>query len=213
MRSFIAVLPFVAGALAQADTTVREDYTLVPEISGSVTITSTFRYSNPATLQLTETDSNGVVTGLPDATVATQPAVVTTQPAVDTVPAGLTSAPVVATIPAGIIGTTVFTRNGTAGVYSYTVIGSNTSTTVIAGPAGISTTVGSSSVAAGTTGRNGQTTGGRRPTTTRGSGSEASASGSASGTAASSTDNAATSNMHLASGGLIGLAALFAALL
>lgn len=181
---------------------------LVPEISGSVTVTSTFRYSNPATAYLTQTNSDGVVTGQPTASAGTQPAVVTTQPAVDTVPAGLTTVPGVETIPAGVSGTRIITYNGTAGITSFTVVGSNTSTTVLGG--GVAT--GGSSGAAETTGRNGQTTGGRRPTGTNG-GSDAS--GSASGTASSSTstDNAAASNMHLASGGLIGLAALFAALL
>lgn len=163
-----------------------------------MTVTSTYYYSNPATKFLTKTNSDGVVTGMPSNPAATGTALVTTQPAV------VTAQPSVATIPAGLSGTYTLTYNGTAGLTSFTVIAQSTKTSILGGAAGISTVAGSSS--AGSNGHSPKTTGRGG----NGNGSGASASSSA---ASTSSTGAASPNMHLASGGLVGLAAFVAALL
>jgi hypothetical protein len=172
---------------------------LVPELSGSVTVTSTYKYSNPATKYLTETNSDGIVTGMPsNAGTAT---VVTGEPAV-------TSQPPVATIPAGISGTTVITINATAGLTSFT-ISAGKKTTQILGGADVSTAGGSSGGASGTGGGNNpQHTG-----SGNGNGNGNGGSGSSASASSSSTGAAAVATAQLASAGMIGLGAFFAALL
>jgi hypothetical protein len=178
---------------------------LVEVLSGSVTVTSTFRYSNPATKYLTETNSEGVVTGMPEntATNGMDTAVVTAQPPV-------------ATIPAGISGTTVIYYNASTGLTSFTVDGQSTTTNIIGEAGGVSTTAGpfSSSAAGGSptggSGNNGGGNGGNG----NGNGNGGNGGGSPTGAAAaSSSTGAAVSNAQIASAGIFGLGAFFAALL
>lgn len=119
----------------------------------------------------------------------------------------VTAQPPVATIPAGISGTLVITYNGTAGITSFTVDGSESTTEVLGGAAGISTTLASSAFPSSGNGGNGN---GGNGNGGNGNGNGGSASQSA---AATSSTGAANSNMQLASGGLVGLAAFIAALL
>ena len=165
----------------------------MPELSGSVTITSTYTYSNPATKFLTETNSAGVVTGLPGQ--SGQPEAVTSQPAV------VTSQPPVATLPAALpSGYNTIYLNVSSHLTSITV-SAGKSTTTILGDADVSTV-----------GPGGHQTGGAgRPhggSPTHGGQQASSASASA-----SSTETGAASNMKVASAGMLGLGALFAALL
>lgn len=77
---FLTLLPIALAALVSAQDT---------------NVTSSVPYSNPATTLLTQTDSNGVITGQP-----AQPTIITSQPA------GVTTQPSVALVPAGFQGTT-----------------------------------------------------------------------------------------------------------
>lgn len=116
------------------------------------------------------------------------PTLVTSQPAVATIPAGLPS------------GTTVITYNGTSGVTSFTVSVGKSTTTVLGGNhAG--TTSGSVFIPAGQTNKH--------HATGTGSGS----SGTQTGSAAASSSSGAAGNVKVASAGIFGLGAIFAALL
>ncbi|KAI1361978.1 hypothetical protein F5Y08DRAFT_342079 [Xylaria arbuscula] len=124
MRSFaILAAPLLAGvALAQDDnlhtTVLTIGYT--NSVGSAVTATTTYvyEYSNPATTLLTQTNSDGIITGLPSEAETSQPAVVTSQPAV------VTSIPDVATIPAGLpVGTTTIAQGNSSFVIS---VGSST---------------------------------------------------------------------------------------
>jgi hypothetical protein len=86
----LALLPLALAALISAQDT---------------NSTTSIPYSNAATSFLTETDSNGVVTGQP-----TLPAAVTSQPSAAIVPAGFTSG--VTTVTAGNSTYTVSVGNG-----------------------------------------------------------------------------------------------------
>ena len=97
----------------------------------TATTTYVYLYSNPVTTLLTQTNSDGIITGLPSSgpdAETSQPAVVTSQPAV------VTSIPDVATIPAGLpAGTTTITQGNSSFVISVgpstTVVLTSTSTT------------------------------------------------------------------------------------
>ncbi|KAK3716412.1 hypothetical protein LTR37_006562 [Vermiconidia calcicola] len=216
MRYALLAAPLLAAVYAQDNST--ESETVVPLSSGSTTISTTVEYSNPATLYLTQTNSLGVVTGMPGAsTVITNPAVVTSQPAV------VTTQPAVDLVPAGITGTTIVSYNGTAGFTSFTAVAGE-STTRILGGANTIATVASGSASGSTTARgNGPRPTGGRPTGGSGSNSnsdsDASSSGAPSGSASSSSssasesEGAAASNMKAASAGVLGLGAFIAALL
>lgn len=178
---------------------------VVPEISGTVTVSSTYSYDNPETSFLTQTNSVGVVTGMPSNAAATasngQPAVVTSQPEVATIPAGLPS------------GTTWITMNISSSLTSFEVSVGSSTTAVIGGAAtgaqvttGASAGVATGSVAAGS----------GSASAASGSGSGSAAGGSASSTASassSSSSSAAVGNVKIASAGVIGLGAFIAALL
>ena len=150
------------------------------------------------------TNSNGVITGMPG------------QSTVDTgLPAAFTSQPAVATIPAGEpTGYHTLTLNISAQLTSFT-ISVGKSTTAVLGGADVSTVEGSSVGASQTGGGQGPRphrtggAGGSRGTGTAG-GQQAS---SASASASASSSGAAQSNMKVASAGMLGLGALFAALL
>jgi hypothetical protein len=84
--------------------------------SSGIVYAQTIANENPNTIYLTETDSNGVITG--------GPSVFTSQP---TQPAVITSMPPAASLPMLQDGTTTLTYNGA----TYTVIVSGSSTTVV----------------------------------------------------------------------------------
>ncbi|KAH7385783.1 hypothetical protein BKA66DRAFT_569617 [Pyrenochaeta sp. MPI-SDFR-AT-0127] len=150
----------------------------------------------PQTAQLAQTNSLGVVTGIP-----TQPAVATNQPAL---PPAVTSQPPVNSIPA--VGTGIHTLllpgpasnvNGTQTV----VVSANNSTTVILGaPTSAGATPTGSGAAASGSGASGS--------------AGASRSGSATGSgAATQSTGAAASNVKAAAGSLVGFGAFVAAFL
>jgi len=190
MRSVLFAAPLVATAYAATSL-----YTItVP--SGTTSIVETLTYSNPATQYLTETNSAGVVTGMPKGS------------AVPTgVPHAVTSQPPPATIPAGLpTGTTVIYYNGTAGFTSFTVSVGSKSTTVL-GQAG--TASGSVFVPAGQSTPTGGPHHHQTGTATGGSNNQ----GTQSSSASASSSSGAADNVKVASAGMIGLAGLFAALL
>ncbi|XP_014552697.1 hypothetical protein COCVIDRAFT_109588 [Bipolaris victoriae FI3] len=153
----------------------------------------------PQTAFLTQTNSLGVVTGMPpvDTSIANQPDAVTDQPAV------VTSQPLPANIPA--VGPGVYTLTlagtgtGTAVNQTRTVtVSANNSTTVVLAPA-------TTASGAGATGSGSSPSGASRS----GSGSGASATGS--GSRPDSTG--AASNVKVAAGSLMGFGAFMAAFL
>lgn len=153
--------------------------------SASTTSTSTPPYSNPNTQYLTQTNSVGVVTGMPSVVtsqpaggvaITTQPAVVTTQPILATIPAGLSTG--LNTIPYG-------------------------NTTVTVSMSGSITSIISASKTTATSGSGAAA-----------SGSGASASGSGTATGASSSSSAGAGAHIKAGGAALGFAgAMFAAFL
>jgi hypothetical protein len=166
-----------------------------------VTVVSTYYYSNPATKYLTETNSVGVITGMPgQSTIVTgQPHAVTSQPAVATIPAGLPT------------GFDTITINGTAGLTSFTIDVASSTTRVLGAPNVKTGTAGASSfVPAGQSGTQGGNGPHHKPTGTAGGNNQGTASSSAS---ASSSSGGAASNVKVASAGMLGLGALFAAIL
>lgn len=206
MRSSVLYsAPFVAAvAYAQSSSTAETTGpTVVPEISGSVTISSTYTYSNTLTNFLSLTNSDGVVTGMPTLSVNTAPGVaVTSQPALATVPAGL---------PTGI--NTVYIGNGSS--LSSFQVSVGTSTTVVVGGAASGASVATGSVASvATAGASGSMSGSGSMASGSGSSNpSASRTGSATGSA-SATSSSAADSIKLASGAVLGgLGALFAAFL
>ncbi|KAI3324017.1 hypothetical protein HD806DRAFT_81330 [Xylariaceae sp. AK1471] len=193
MRSFaFLAAPLLAGvALAQDDsqhtTTLTIGFTNSAGEAVTTVTTYTYQYSNPVTTLLTQTNSDGIITGLPSsgpAAETSQPSVVTSQPAV------VTSIPAVATIPAGLpTGTTA-------------IIQGNSSFVISVGP---STTVVLTSTS--TASDDASNTGGSTPT----DGSNPSSSGS-SGSSPTETPGAAA-GLVPASFGLVSFGALIAALL
>ncbi|KAI0436838.1 hypothetical protein F4803DRAFT_200320 [Xylaria telfairii] len=193
MRSFaFLAAPLLASvALAQDDsehtTVLTIGYTNSAGEAVTGTTTYTYHYSNPATTLLTQTNSDGIITGLPGAAETSQPAVVTSQPAV------VTSIPDVATIPAGLpAGTTTITQGNSSFVISV-----GPSTTVV-----LTSTTTTSKGASGTGGSGGST-----PT----DGSNPSSSSGASDGSPSETPGAAAGVVP-ASFGFVSLVALVAAL-
>lgn len=117
----------------------------------------TYDYSNPATAYLTQTNSDGVVTGMPSQSVDT---------AIPTQPKAATSQPPVATIPAGLgTGAHTLTIAASSGLTSFTISVGSSTTAVVGSPSGIT----------GVT-----TSGGPKPTGSSGSdsGSDSSSNGS-----------------------------------
>ncbi|KAK0307353.1 hypothetical protein LTR91_020752 [Friedmanniomyces endolithicus] len=220
MRASIFIAPFMAAAVAVAQSEVVE--TLV-SASGNTSVTTTISYSVPQTTLLTQTNSEGVVTGQPVA--ATIPAGLTASPVAATIPAGetgspvaITSQPAVATIPAGLsIGVTSLAQNA-SGTLSYFTVSVGTSTTLVIGGAGPVVAVGTAS--SGTASGSAASASASASSAASGSGSAsaASATGSSSTAAAAASSSTAKSaasvnGAQIASAGLIGLGALFAALL
>ncbi|KAI0555823.1 hypothetical protein F4679DRAFT_519993 [Xylaria curta] len=194
MRSFafLATSLLAGVALAQDDsehtTTLTIGFTNSAGSAITTVTTYTYQYSNPVTTLLTQTNSEGIITGLPNSgasVVTSQPSVVTSQPAV------VTSMPPVATIPAGLpVGTTTILQGNSSFVIS---VGS--STTVVL-------------TSTSTTSHDASNTGGSTPT----DGSNPSSTPASSGSSPSETPGAAAGIVP-ASFGLISFGALVAALL
>merc|ERR1712072_1673565 len=224
MRSSVMIVaPFVAVAYAQSS---------APANGTEGAMTSSYSYSNDATQYLTQTDSRGVITG--------QPAAATSQPSL---PAGVTTQPQVATVPAALptgINTIQYGNESSflvsVGSSTTSIIGGNgvqTDASVVEGTTGgvasatTLTTSSSDSDASETSGSSGSSSTSSSDSDSNDSDSDSdsnssasstsedsSASGTASSSAAdSSSSDSAASNLHLASAGLVGLGALFAALL
>ncbi|TRX94677.1 hypothetical protein FHL15_004449 [Xylaria flabelliformis] len=169
MRSFaFLAAPLLAGvALAQDDsqhtTTLTIGFTNSAGEAVTTVTTYTYQYSNPVTTLLTQTNSDGIITGLPStgpAVVTSQPSVVTSQPAV------VTSMPAVATIPAGLpTGTTTIVQGNSSFVIS---VGSST-TVVLTSTSSTSNGASNTGGSAGsnpTDGSNPSSTSGSSPTKT-----------------------------------------------
>merc|ERR1712054_754326 len=224
MRSSIMIVaPFVAAAYAQSS---------APANGTEGAMTSSSSYSNDATQYLTQTDSRGVITG--------QPAAATSQPSL---PAGASPQPQVATVPAALptgINTIQYGNESSflvsVGSSTTSIIGGDgvqTDASVVEGTTGgvasatTLTTSSSDSDASETSGSSGSSSTSSSDSDSNDSDSDSdsnssasstsedsSASGTASSSAAdSSSSDTAASNLHLASAGLVGLGALFAALL
>merc|ERR1712014_145886 len=221
--SIMIVAPFVAAAYAQSSAPANGT-------EGAMTSSSSYSYSNDATQYLTQTDSRGVITG--------QPAAATSQPSL---PAGVSTQPQVATVPAALptgINTIQYGNESSflvsVGSSTTSIIGGNgvqTDASVVEGTTGgvasatTLTTSSSDSDASETSGSSGRKTTSSSDSDSNDSDSDSdsnssasstsedsSASGTASSSDSSSSDSGA-SNLHLASAGLVGLGALFAALL
>ncbi|CAI6252494.1 unnamed protein product [Periconia digitata] len=181
MRSYIAVSALVAAVAAQGSSSAD---------------------SFPQTAFLTQTNSNGVVTGQPGVATS-QPAAATNQPVA---PPADSSQPPVVTIPAvGTTGIHTITQGvpGTNSTVQITVSASNTTTSVLGElPSGVSSVAGGS----GASGSNGA-----RPTPS-GSGSNPSGSGAGS-SGPSGSGNAAAPTMKAMAGSLLGAGAFVAAFL
>ncbi|KAK5624400.1 hypothetical protein RRF57_000116 [Xylaria bambusicola] len=191
MRSFaLLAAPLLAGvALAQDDnlhtTVLTIGFTNSAGEAATATTTYIYEYSNPVTTLLTQTNSDGIITGLPSNAETSQPAVVTSQPAV------VTSIPDVATIPAGL-------PEGTTTIFQ----GNSSSFVISVGP---STTV----VLTSTTSNKASSTGGSDSTPT--DGSNPSQTSGSNNSNASETPGAAAGVVP-ASFGLVSFIALAAAL-
>ncbi|TKA82155.1 hypothetical protein B0A55_02045 [Friedmanniomyces simplex] len=238
MRSSIFIAPFLAAAVyAQSD--VVETLTTV---NGTSSYTTTFTYSVPQTTLLTETNSLGVVTGQPSVGAAASvpagetvsPVVVTTQPVAASIPAGETASPVVATsqpavatIPAGLpVGVTSLAQNASGTVSYFSVSVGSSTTVVLGGAAGVAVTTGASagiasgsaaaatgSAASGSSGSSGSAGSSGSSGASAASATGGSSTASASSSSSSSSSAASANNVQIASAGLLGLGALFAALL
>jgi|ERR1711959_467766 len=219
MRSSIMIVaPFVAAAYAQSSAPANGT-------EGAMTSSSSYSYSNDATQYLTQTDSRGVITG--------QPAAATSQPSL---PAGVSTQPQVATVPAALptgINTIQYGNESSflvsVGSSTTSIIGGNgvqTDASVVEGTTGgvasatTLTTSSSDSDASETSGSSSSSSTSSSDSNSDSSSSasstseDSSASGTASSSAAdSSSSDSAAANLHLASAGLVGLGALFAALL
>ncbi|KAI0802235.1 hypothetical protein F5Y07DRAFT_381050 [Xylaria sp. FL0933] len=199
MRSFAFLAAPLLASVALAQSSDDSEHTTVltigftNSVGSAVTAvtTYTYQYSNPVTTLLTQTNSEGIITGLPSSgpdAETSQPAVVTSQPAV------VTSIPAVATIPAGLpTGTTTITQGNSSFVVS---VGS--STTVVL----TSTSTTSSDDASNTSGGSTGTDGSSNPSST---------SGSSDGSSPTETPGAAAGVVP-ASFGLVSIVALVAAL-
>ncbi|PPJ61317.1 hypothetical protein CBER1_05086 [Cercospora berteroae] len=176
--SVLALAPFVAAAYAQ-DTNNNDQNNDAQTSSTSISIPP---YSNTMTNFLTQTNSNGVVTGMPTPQVGGQGVAETSIPPVATIPAGLAPGSVY----------TLFYGNET----SFTVSVAS-STTIVVGPGGSQATDVS------------VTTGNNAATPSSASGNENATETSENGSTETS-DSAASGNLKVASGAMFGLGALLA---
>ncbi|KAK4634230.1 hypothetical protein CLAFUW4_00798 [Fulvia fulva] len=189
--SILALAPFVAAAYGQEASTT-EAPTVLPVISGSVTVSSTYTYSNTLTNFLSLTNSDGVVTGMPTLSNAGPQVAVTSQPAAET------NVGTVATIPAGLpTGITAIAHGGSNTSTSFFTVSVGPSTTVVLSSTSSTSSAGSGSGSGSETGASGS--GGQNP--------------SATGSAGASESSSAADAVKVASGAVLGLGALFVALL
>ncbi|KAH8881109.1 hypothetical protein GQ53DRAFT_812855 [Thozetella sp. PMI_491] len=193
MRYSGLVLAAVGAALAEEHTTVLTiGYTNSAGSAVTAVTTYTYEYENPLTSLLTQTNSDGVITGgAATILITSQPPVVTSQPGVET------SQPPVATIPAGLPDgehTIVLPVGNGTGVTSFTV-SVGPSTTVVLTPEASTTAGKPTGSGSGSGSSSGSPTG----------------SSTSSSASSSSTGNAA-SGFAPASAGLLSLGALLAAL-
>jgi len=205
MRSSIFfIAPFMAAAYAQS--------------SDVNTTSTTAPYTNGFTSYLTQTNSLGVVTGMPS--VATDQSAL--PPAVTTQPTAVTSQPEVATIPAGLpVGVTNIVQNISRSLTSFEVsVGS--STTVVIGAAsdativtGTGTETGAAATASSSSGSSSSNDDDDSSASGSSSSSEESGSSTSGSSAAESTGSADSSagRVTLASAGVLGFGALVAAFL
>ncbi|KAM0723267.1 hypothetical protein Q7P37_001468 [Cladosporium fusiforme] len=213
MRSSILIAaPFVAAAYAQSSDAVNT--TVVPVSSGSTTVESTFSYSNGLTSFLTQTNSNGVITGMP--------AVETAQSAL---PPAVTAQPSVATIPAGLPeGVTHILINISRSLTSFEVSVGSSTTVVVDEPSGATIVSGAtatgtetdSSSGSSSTGSSSDSNNDDDSSSSDASGtSDSESSASSTGDAADSTssDSSAPGHLKMASAGMLGFGALVAAFL
>ncbi|KAK7927615.1 hypothetical protein PG985_004613 [Apiospora marii] len=169
MRSSVAaVAPFLAvAAMAQEmhTTTVLVGFTGTDGKPTTQTSAYTYDYSNPATAYLTQTNSDGIVTGMPsqsiDTAIPTQPKAETSQPPVATIPAGLAT------------GAHTLTIAASSGLTSFTISVGSSTTAVVGSPSGIT----------GVT-----TAGGPKPTGSSGSGSSSDGNGNGNGNGGDSSE-------------------------
>lgn len=210
MRSSILfAAPFVAAAYAQSDAV---NTTVVDVSSGSTTVESTVSYSNGLTSFLTQTNSNGVITGMP--------AVETAQSAL---PPAVTAQPSVATIPAGLPeGVTHIAINISRSLTSFEVSVGSSTTVVIDEPSGATIVSGATATGTETESSGASSTGSSNDNdddsdnssssdASGTSGSESSA--TSSGDAAEQTADSSAGHLKMASAGVLGFGALVAALL
>lgn len=156
------------------------------------TSTYTYDYSNPATQYLTQTNSDGIVTGMPSNSVDT---------AIPTQPKAETSQPPVATIPAGLgTGAHTLTINASSGLTSFTISVGSSTTSVVGSPSGIT----------GVT-----TSGGAKPTGSSGNGnSNGNGNGNSDGQSAAPSSTGGNAAGHYQAPAAAGvLAGLFALLI
>jgi hypothetical protein len=223
MRSSILfTAPFVAAAFAQSSSegnaTVRAllqrqwhrssltSLQVVDLSSGSTTVQTTVPYTNGFTSYLTQTNSLGVVTGMPEVATAQSalPTVVTSQPAVATIPAGLPE------------GNTYLMINVSRSLTSFEVSVGSSTTVVVNAPesativTGTGTETGTAAVSSAT-GSSDSSDSSSTASSTRGS-SSSSASGSGAAESTGSADSSA-GRVTLASAGVLGFGALVAAFL
>ncbi|KAI7287469.1 hypothetical protein KC345_g471 [Hortaea werneckii] len=209
MRSSIMIVaPFVAAAYAQSSAPANGT-------EGAMTSSSSYSYSNDATQYLTQTDSRAGVSTQPQ--VATVPAALPT--GINTIQYGNESSFLVSV---GSSTTSIIGGNGvqtdasvvegtTGGLASATTLTTSSSDSDASETSGSSS---SSSTSSSDSDSNDSDSDSDSSSSASSTSEDSSASGTASSSAAdSSSSDSAASNLHLASAGLVGLGALFAALL
>lgn len=172
-------------------------------------MSTTVPYTNGFTSYLTQTNSLGVVTGMPEVATAQSdlPPAVTSQPAVATIPAGLPE------------GNTYLLINISRSLTSFEVSVGSSTTVVVNAPesasivTGTGTETGTAASSTGSSDDDSESSSGSSASSTRGSSSSgSSASGSGAAESTGSADSSA-GRVTLASAGVLGFGALVAAFL
>jgi hypothetical protein len=190
---------FFATQLASTNTNI--DLQVVAISTGSTTLSTTVPYTNGFTSYLTQTNSLGVVTGMPEVATAQSalPTAITSQPAVATIPAGLPE------------GNTYLLINISRTLTSFEVSVGSSTTVVVNAPESATIVTGTGTETAAVS------TGSSDDSSSSGSSTRraSSSTGSSTGGAAESTGSADSSagRVTLASAGVLGFGALVAAFL
>lgn len=166
-------------------------------------------YTNGFTSYLTQTNSLGVVTGMPEVATAQSalPPAVTSQPAVATIPAGLPE------------GNTYLLINISRSLTSFEVSVGSSTTVVVDAPesativTGTGTETGTAAVSSATGSSSDDSESSSGSSSTRGSSSGSSASGSGASASSTGTADSSAGRVTLASAGVLGFGALVAAFL